>query len=183
MLKKLLSEGRLKNIQMKSHDRSTENSCLTKLDANIIPAVIVWLGILSILGCLPGSYARLKVSRDVVQAFETYQIFPGHRYFYLKQENAPYAVIALRDGYTISSFDWYEFDAESGRRAPIVDFAKAVALDEYYPRGAIILSSQGDEIGYWYSGLRIRGIKVDRQKKRVSIYTSTPWLDDKKWRR
>ena len=180
MIKKLLSEEGVKNIQMKSHDRSAENSCLTRLDANIILAVIVWLGMLLILGCSSGSYARLKVSRDVVRDFETYQVFPGHRYFYLKQENAPYALIALRDGYTISSMSWYELDTDSDGFATTVDFARNVALEQFFPIGVIILSPQGDQIGYWYSGLRIMGIAVDVETKSVSIYTNTPWLDDEK---
>ena len=156
-----------------------EKGCLTKRDASIILAVIAWLGMFLILGCSTGASARWKVSRDVTRNFETYQIFPGHRYFYLRQENAPFALIALRDGYTISSMSWYELDTESEEFTTTVDFAKAVAMDEFYPIGAIILSPQGDQIGYWYSGLRIRGIAVDGETKSISIYTNTPWLDDR----
>jgi hypothetical protein len=143
--------------------------------------ILAGLGALFILGCSTGEYARMKVSRDVVRDFETYQIFPGHRYFYLKQQNAPFALLALRDEYTISSMNWYEMDTGSKEFAATVDFAKSVAEDYYYPMGMIIQSPQGDQIGYWYSGLRIKGIAVDEEKKSVSIYTNTPWLDDVDW--
>lgn len=154
-----------------------KKSWLSKPGAGIVQAVIILMGALLIVGCSMGKYARLEVSRQVVRDFESYQIFPGHRYFYLKQENAPYAIIALRDEYTISSSNWYELDTGSDEFAATVDFARSVAMERFFPMGFIILSPQGNQIGYWYSGLRIKGIAVNNEMMTVSIFTETPWLD------
>jgi hypothetical protein len=40
------------------------------------------------------------------------------------------------------------------------------------------MDSLGNQIGYWYSSLRLRTLKVDNEAKKVSIYTDTPWLRD-----
>ena len=146
--------------------------------ALMILLVIGWTGTLLISGCASGSYARMRISPDVTQAFETYHIYPGYRYYYLKQQNAPFAVLALRDDYSISSMSWYEFDADPGKLADVVNFARKVAEESYYPYGSTILGPQGEAFGYWYSGLRVAGIEIDKETKKVSIYTNTPWLDN-----
>ena len=144
-------------------------------------ALIIVMVALCLAGCLAGSSARLMKSREVALNFETYKIYPGHRYFYLKQENAPYALIALRDEYSISSMSWYELDPESEDFPETVDFAKAVAQDRYYPMGMVIMGPEGNPIAYWYSGLRILGIRVNKETMSVSINTETPWLDDSRF--
>lgn len=141
-----------------------------------ILALIIVMAALFIAGCSTGSSARLMNSKEVVRDFETYKIYPGHRYFYLKQENAPYALIALRDEYTISSMSWYELDTESDDYPATVDFAKSVAMDRYFPVGIVIQTREGKPIGYWYSGLRIKGIVINREMMSIAIITNTPWL-------
>ncbi|MGD8343809.1 MAG: hypothetical protein PVH53_09450 [Desulfobacterales bacterium] len=36
----------------------------------------------------------------------------------------------------------------------------------------------GNRIGYWFSNLEVRSLKIDDQNQYVSIYTDMPWLRD-----
>ena len=36
----------------------------------------------------------------------------------------------------------------------------------------------GSRIGYWFSNLEVRSLKIDDQNQYVSIYTDMPWLRD-----
>jgi hypothetical protein len=76
-------------------------------------ALLCLSALLYCFGCTGANYGSLKNSRDVTQAFETYHVYPGHKYYYLNQENNPYAVVALQSGYTISDNQWREFDPQT----------------------------------------------------------------------
>jgi hypothetical protein len=130
-------------------------------------------------GCSTANYGGLKHSRDVARAFEDYQIFDDHRYYYLNQENNPFAVIALHNDYTFSGKNlWREFDPHSDMLKKIVDLVEG--FPAYYSRtyGSYITDSKGKRIGYWYSSLRGAGVTVDNETRTVSISTETPWLWD-----
>ena len=58
------------------------------------------IGPLLSIGCSGANYGGLKPNREVTQAFETYRIYPEHRYYHLHLENNPYAVIALHNSFT-----------------------------------------------------------------------------------
>ena len=123
-----------------------------------------------------GSLSR---SQEVTRAFETFQVFADHQYYYLNQENAPYAVVALQGGYTINDPMWRELDPDSQT------FKKVIGLVEGFPAystfaayGSYILDQQMYRIGYWYSSLRSVSIRVDKVRRKVSINTEKPWLQD-----
>lgn len=129
-------------------------------------------------GCAAGNYGHLKRSRDVTQAFETFQVYPEHRYYYLNQENNPYAVVALQDRFHLMGHVWVEFDPRSDKFEKIIGLIKFSAVSWARPYGSFILDQTAHQIGYWFSSLRIRGLKIDDQNQRVSIYTDMPWLRD-----
>jgi hypothetical protein len=135
-------------------------------------------GLLLCFGCSGANYGSLKHSRDVTQAFETYHVYPDHRYYHLHLENNPYAVIALLNNYTISDNQWREFDPQTDKLEKIVDLVKAFPVNYANAYGSYLKDSSGNQIGYWYSSLRLRTLKVDHEAKRVSLYTDTPWLRD-----
>jgi hypothetical protein len=141
-------------------------------------AAIAFCAILFLAGCSTKSSGSLKHSRDVAQAFETYHVFPDHRYYYLNQENKPYAVVAIKDSYRINSVMWREFDPQSGKLEKIVGLVKDFSGVSSYTYGSYLRDAQGNEIGYWYSKLRLTGIQVDNETRQVSINTPTPWLRD-----
>jgi len=136
-------------------------------------------GLLLLGGCSTANYGGLKRSQEVAQAFETYHVFEDHRYYYLNQENNPFAVIALQNDYTFTGKNlWQQFDPHSDMLKKIVDLVEGFPV--YYLRasGSYITDPQGKRIGYWYSSLPGAGVTVDNETRTVSISTETPWLWD-----
>jgi hypothetical protein len=132
-------------------------------------------------GCATANTGYLKHSQDVAKAFETLQVFADHRYYYLNQENDPYAIAALKSPYVIRDNLWTEFDPQSDQLKKMVGLVEAFPVNYSYPTGAYLLDRQGNQIGYWYSSLRMTGISVDNETQTVSIRTEMPWLWDDPW--
>jgi len=148
------------------------------INPSVAGSLICLAALLIMAGCSGANYGGIKHSRDVRQAFETYHVYPDHRYYYLNQENNPYAVVALQPGYTISDPQWREFDPQTDTLEKVVELVKGFAADYLNAYGSYLLDANGNRIGYWYSSLPLRSIKVDRETKEVSILTDKPWLRD-----
>jgi hypothetical protein len=158
--------------------------CLISLNEYgiILRAIFVILslsGLVYCFGCSGANYGGLKPNQEVTRAFETYHIYPEHRYYHLHLENSPYAVIALHNSFTISSRQWTEFDPQTDKLKKIVDLIKQFPEGYYRAYGAGLKNPPGNQLGYWYSSIRLRSLKVDNEAKKVSIYTDTPWLRDR----
>ena len=152
------------------------------IDLRAFCAQLILIGLLGCIACAGPNYSGLKRSRDVTQAFESYHVYPQHRYYYLNLENSPYAVMALRNRFTVTGKQWKEFDPRGEKLVKIVDLVKQFPDYWYYAYGAHLKDSAGNQIGYWYSSLRIRGFKVDNEAQKVSVFTDTPWLRDRERR-
>jgi hypothetical protein len=145
----------------------------------MVAGMLTLCGLLLLGGCSTANHGGLKRNQDVARAFETYYVFEDHRYYYLNQENNPFAVIALHNDYTFKGKRmWREFDPNSDMLKKIVDLVEGFPV--YYSRtyGSYILDRQGQKIGYWYSSLRMAGVTVNNESRTVSIQTETPWLWD-----
>jgi hypothetical protein len=142
-------------------------------------AGLLTLGGLLLVGCSMANYGGLKHSQEVARAFESYHVFEEHRYYYLNQENYPFAAIALQNDYTFHGKNlWRQFDPHSDMLKKIVDLVEGFPV--YYGRtyGSYITDPQGKKIGYWYSSLRTVGVTVNNEARTVAIRTETPWLWD-----
>ena len=162
--------------KMQAQPSSRIKECGTNLKA--IFALNMLIGLLLYFGCTGANYGSLKHSRDVTQAFETYHVYPEHRYYHLHLENNPYAVIALQNSYTISDKQWREFDPQTDKLEKVVELVKGFPMRYSNAYGSYLRDSYGNQIGYWYSSLQIRSLKVDDEAKKVSVYTDTPWIRD-----
>jgi len=130
-------------------------------------------------GCAATNHGNLARSQAVTQDFETFQIFADHRYYYLNQENDPYAVAALQSSYQIIDPMWREFDPNSETFKKVIGLVGAFPVDSIFPTyGSYILDNQRNRVGYWYSSLRAVSINVDNSSRKVSINTEKPWLED-----
>lgn len=147
-----------------------------------ITSTLIFIGLFHLFGCTSANSGYLKRSGEVAQAFEAYHVFPAHRYYYLNQENNPFAVAALQNPFTIRDNLWTEFDPKSDKLKKVVELVKRFPVNYSYPYGSYLLDRQQNQVGYWYSSLRMTGINVDNELKKVSIYTETPWLQDEDWR-
>ena len=130
------------------------------------------------LGCSTGNTGRVTHSREVAHAFETYHVYPDHRYYYLHLEKNPWAVLALQKPFSVSKNQWTEFDPNSQKLEKIVGLVKDFPFEYSNTYGSFIEDREGNQIGYWYSKLRIRSFKIDKETQKVSILTDTPWLRD-----
>ena len=140
----------------------------------LLTAVALFL----VFGCASGKYGRVEISREVARQFEAYHVFKDHRYYYLNQENNPYAVVALQDRFRLGGHMWVVFDPHSDKLEKIIGLIKFSAVSWARPYGSFILDQTANPIGYWFSSLRIRGLKINDQNQHVSIYTDMPWLRD-----
>ena len=153
--------------------------CKHKDDRILMVGMLALVGLLLLGGCSTANYGGLKHSQDVARAFETYHVFEEHRYYYLNQENNPFAVIALQNDYTFNGKNmWRPFDPNSSLLKKIVDLVKDFPVYYWYTYGSYITDAQGRKIGYWYSSLRMAGVTVDAETRTVAIHTETPWLWD-----
>jgi hypothetical protein len=124
--------------------------------------------------CSIANLGWLRNSDDVGLAFETLQVSPNYRYWYLYLENSPYAVLGLNHEYRIEDILWTEIQPGSET------FQKVVGLVQNFPvpgsrtSGAYILDANGERIGVWYSSM-IAGVSLDPNTKLVFITTATPW--------
>ncbi|MGD8990068.1 MAG: hypothetical protein PVI00_01310 [Desulfobacterales bacterium] len=164
------------NTKMQAQPSNRIKNCETNLKAIFV--FLLLIGLLFCCGCTGANYGSLKHSRDVTQAFETYQVYPEHRYYHLHLENNPYAVMALQSNYTISDKQWREFDPQTDKLKKVVELVKGFPMRYSSAYGSYLKDAYGNQIGYWYSSLQIRSLKVDDDANKVSIYTDRPWLRD-----
>ena len=138
----------------------------------------ILLAVSVMAGCAAGNYGYLTASRDVTQAFETFPVYPEHRYYHLNQENNPYAVVALQNSYRLQGNMWVEFDPLSDKLEKVVSLIKDFAYSYARPYGAYIHDQTGNQIGYLFSTVEVRSLRIDIPNQYVSIYTDMPWLRD-----
>jgi hypothetical protein len=148
------------------------------LDTRTFFALVCLLMVLFCSGCTGANYGSFKHSRDVTQAFETFHVYPDHQYYYLNQENNPFAVVALQKGYRISDYRWREFDPQTDTLEKVVGLVEAFPLNYSNAYGSYMKDPGGRQIGYWYSSLSLKGLRVDNETGIVSIHTGNPWLKD-----
>ena len=108
-----------------------------------------------------GNNGTLKLSLEVSQIFETYQVLPNHRYYYSGSSTKPKAIIGIDQNYSLDTRLWKEaadlnseqlkrwVDQILGFRPPVRTF------------GSSILSASGQKVGIWYSPFDYTTVKVE----------------------
>lgn len=144
----------------------------------------VWLPAVSIMmagllaGCALSPEARkdfgtLKLSSEVSDIFQAYQVLPNHKYYYTGSDTKPLAIIGIDQNYTLETRLWKAapdltseqlkkwVDQMLGFRPPVLTY------------GSYILSATGQQIGVWYSQYSITTVKVEANNQ-VMVYPPTP---------
>ena len=138
----------------------------------IMGVCIMMVGLLA--GCASGPEARkdygtLKLSSEVSDIFQSYQVLPDHKYYYTGSDTKPQAIIGIDQTYTLSTRLWKEaagltseqlkkwVDQMLGFRPPVRTF------------GSTILGPNGEQIGIWYSSYGFTTVKVEADKQ-VMVY-------------
>jgi hypothetical protein len=128
-----------------------------------------------VAACTLANIGTIKTSEEVTRQFETMQINPAYRYWYLNQENNPFGVIGLDREY---GFDggplWRAVETDSVTLKKVVGLVQSFPVPGSYTSGFNIFDHEGRQIGVWYSSIGA-GITVDPATKVVSVATKTPW--------
>ena len=124
-------------------------------------------------GCLE-NYGRIKRSPELTQAFQSYKVEPGYKYYYYGQSNYPYAIIGIDPAYNISSKVWREIDPGTEQFEKMV---YRVWGGDYYSSisGANILSPSGEKVGVWYSSIWFVAIRFE-ENNRIAVMPDTPFI-------
>ncbi|MGD2271384.1 MAG: hypothetical protein PVI06_13345 [Desulfobacterales bacterium] len=123
-----------------------------------------------LVGCF-ANYGRLEKSSQIKQAFESYQILDGYRYYYSGRQNKPSAIIGVHRDYSFSSEYWTEIE--------LTPEAFKKAVKRLYPLydppayGAYIIDPNGKRAGVWFSSINFATIKL-KDVNRLIILTPEP---------
>jgi len=119
-----------------------------------------------------GNNGTLKLSLEVSQIFETYQVLPEYRYYYTGSVTKPNAIMGIDRNYTLDTRLWNEVvnltpeqlkkrvDLMNGFRPPTRTF------------GAYILDGSGEQVGIWYSPYNDAPVAV-QPDKRIQVIPHT----------
>jgi hypothetical protein len=133
------------------------------------------LGATLAVACTMANTGSIRTSAEVTRQFESLQINPNYRYWYLNQENNPFGVIGLDREY---GFDggplWRAVETDSATYKKVVGLVQSFPVPGSYTTGFSIFDHEGRPIGVWYSSMAA-GITVDSATKEVFVATRTPW--------
>ena len=128
------------------------------------------------VACSMANVGGIRSSNQVTREFETVEIVPNYRYWYLNQENNPYGVAGLDREFRLDDDPmWQPIDPGSERFRKVVGLVQSFPLPGSFASGYTIIDPNGRPIGAWYSSLAA-GIVIDPQTKMVSISTAMPWI-------
>ena len=119
-----------------------------------VAAGILMIGLLA--GCAANQQARenygtLKLSSEVDQSFQKYQVLPQYKYYFSGSETKPQAIIGINRNYALDTRLWQEVpDLSSEQLKKWVDqmLGFRPAMRTF---GAYILGPGGEQVGIWYS--------------------------------
>jgi hypothetical protein len=143
----------------------------------LLAAVILMVSLLA--GCASNQKARgnmgtLKLSLEVSQIFQTYQVLPEYRYFFHGSVNKPNAIMGIDRNYTLVTRLWKEApDLTSEQLKRWVDRILGY-LPPVRTFGAYILGPDGEQVGIWYSPYPDAPVSV-QPDKRIEIIPQTSY--------
>jgi hypothetical protein len=133
------------------------------------------LGAALAVACTMANIGSIRTSAEVTRQFESLQINPNYRFWYLNQENNPYGVIGLDREY---GFDggpvWRAVEPDSPTFKKVVGLVGSFPMPSSMTTGYSISEHQGRPIGVWYSSIGL-GVTIDPATKTVSPSTTSPW--------
>jgi hypothetical protein len=128
------------------------------------------------MACSMANVGGIRSNSQVTRQFESLEVIPNYRYWFLNQENNPYGVVGLEKEYRLDGDPlWQPLDPGSERFRNVVGLVQSFPLPGSFTSGYAIIDPNGRPIGVWYSSLAA-GIVVDPQTQMVSISTVMPWI-------
>jgi hypothetical protein len=135
-------------------------------------AALILLAALLVPGSSMAEIGSIRTDKEVKKDFEAYRYDSFYRYYFLKLENNPQAVIGIRNNFTFRDIAWTEVDPKSEKFKKVIDLVRLFPRTVHPTTGAYILDAQKRTIGVWYSSLNV-GVVVDDGRKTVFIAPQT----------
>ena len=135
------------------------------------PILIVLLII--VIGCAE-NYGRLVRDAEANKIFKSYQILPGHRYYYSGPEGRPDAIMGIHPDYTLETTQWTEMALTEEKLKKLIDWINFHhrSNTRHYPDGFLILDHDGRQVGIWYSIWDWTAVMMEADN-RVKIFPPT----------
>jgi len=130
-------------------------------------SLILLVAALLVAGCA-GTYGRLKTSPEVSGAFAAKRMLADYHYFYDGRETLPYAIIGIKNGYTLASKFWTPIPHGDAKFAKLVEGISASSLA--YAHGSYILDPDGNSVGIWFSTVPHATVEF-LADRRVRVYS------------
>lgn len=138
--------------------------------AVVLPALLL------VLAACGSHYGNFSLSAEVKHAVETGAVEPDLDYYYAGRDTMPYAIMGIDRSYQVPSRYWISFEPQPDQLKKMG--GNIYGKHHYDPYGAHILDSEGNFIGVWYSNVRFKSVKVDREKMTVEVLFPNPENDD-----
>ena len=130
------------------------------------------LALLFIAGCAQ-NYGRIHWDENVTRAFQENQAEPGYHFYQYTIGMRVFAIVGLDDELELQSNIWRELpsDTEDFKVATSRIWYSDVTIPKE-PRGAIIRSPSGENVGVYYSSIPFVSIKF-KTNNRVMVMLDT----------
>jgi hypothetical protein len=137
---------------------------------SLFAAIAATIFLAALAGCSMANYGQLKSDPQVTQAFNTYQILPGYKYFYRGSSSLPLVIVGIKEEYELSSRLWVPIDPKSKEFRALIDKVSLQGMGgTTQPWGFVILDHAGNQIGVWYSAIRGAAVEVNSDKQIVNL--------------
>ncbi len=149
-------------------------SMKTVFGKKAIALVLVLAGVL-ISGC-GANYGRMVRSQEITAQFESVQIQPYYRYYYVGGQHNARAILGLHIDYTLKTSSWTPLEpltVDTLKRSLNGMTNYLGKLPEFY--GWVILDPAGKKVGIWYSRYDQPTVKFGDNKE---IFVSQPQWND-----
>jgi len=127
---------------------------------------------LLLLSCVGVNYGGLRLSRDVSNLFESFQVLDDHNYYYSGSDARPYGILGIHKDYTLRSELWKPVDLTPDHLKLCVSLMTDHQGTSIKPYGSRIVAPDGSDIGVWYSPWNRTAVKIVEDRY---VVISTPY--------
>jgi len=128
--------------------------------------------ILLLSACQIGKTGHLKRNNEITSNFEACTVLPGYDYYYNGPEAQPDVILAVKKEYTFDKGLWKTIALDQKQLCDwmrIIDPELRGIRNQY--DGYVIYSSDGKELGLWYSRTWADWTTIKEENGKVIIYT------------
>jgi hypothetical protein len=114
-----------------------------------------------VLACTGANQGGLRMSRDVNNLFESYQVLDNYNYYYSGPDARPNAILGIHDDYTLRSDLWKAVDLTPDQLRLWIRMMtdhRGTSLRTY---GARVIAPDGKDIGIWYSPWNWTAVRME----------------------